>query len=448
MKVIHAAAEVAPFCVSGGLGEVLAALPGAQRRAGADVALIVPRCRAAAGLDLDDVGVGFGNDARLLRDGAGLYFVDAPDYFDRPQLYGDEAGAYPDNPERFEFFCHAVIEAAPHLFPSEADVIHFHDWHTGLVPALTNTPTIFTIHNLDYQGVFVEDAVGAGGADYRGDGLFNFMRGAIATADLVTTVSPTYASEILTPQFGAGLHELLGERGVTGIVNGLDISAWDPATNPALLEPYDASSLAGKKAGREGLLAEFQIEAGPEDLVIGVVSRFAYQKGIDVVVDLVPRLEDLGAVLIVLGDGDPALERDMAAASATEPRASFMMGWDLEVAHRIIAGSDVVAVPSRFEPCGLIQMQAMRYGAIPVVHPVGGLADTVDDPGDEGLLQGSGTGIRFAPLTSAALAEALQRAIALRQDREAWERLVARVMGVDWSWDGSATRYLELYETL
>lgn len=446
--MVHAAAEVAPFCVTGGLGEMAAALPTAQRRAGAEAVVIVPRCRAADSLELEDTGIDIGLDARLLGDGDGLYFVDAPHYFDRPGLYGDEYGPYSDNGERFEFFARAVVAATPRVLGSTPDVLNVHDWHTGLVPALTDLPTVFTIHNLEYQGVLPAESVTTRTADYVSGGLFNFMRGAIASADRVTTVSPTYAAEIQTPDLGEGLDQLLAAKGVTGILNGLDVDGWDPATNPALVEPYDAAAPAGKAANRESLLREFGIDAGRDDLVIGVVSRFAHQKGLDIIAALAPRLREIGAVLIVLGDGDTELEEVLVGAAAKHPRElTVVVGWDLDLAHRIIAGSDVVAVPSRFEPCGLIQMQAMRYGAVPVVHAVGGLADTVVDPGDEAL-RDRGTGLTFAPLTVDALAKALERATRLRQDTEGWERLVARVMSVDWSWDRPAAKYLEFYETL
>jgi starch synthase len=445
--VVHAAAEVAPFCVTGGLGEVLAALPGAQQRAGAEVAVIVPRCRSAGMLDLADTGIDIGPNTRLLADGDGLYFVDAPHYFDRPRLYEDETGPYPDDAERFEFFAKAVVAAAPRILGSAPDVINVHDWHAGLVPALTDLPTVFTIHNHHYQGEFAAGVIDAPAAGYDTGESFNFMRGAIATADRVTTVSPTYAAEIQTPELGAGLDELLSKRGVTGIVNGLDLEGWDPATNPALSKHYDAGSPGAKAANREHLLGRFSIDADP-DLVIGVVSRFAYQKGIDILAELAPRLADLDAVLIVLGNGDLGLEGRLSDAAAEYPNElAVVVGWDLELSHQIIAGSDVVAVPSRYEPCGLIQMQSMRYGAIPVVHAVGGLADTVVDPGDEAMPD-RGTGFAFSPLTVDNLAEALDRAATLRHDTASWERLVTRVMKADWSWDRSASKYLELYETL
>lgn len=448
MRVVHAAAEVAPFCVTGGLGEVMAALPAAQRQAGAEVAVIVPRCRSAGGLQLEDTGINIGLDARLLGDGHGLFFVDAPRYFDRAGLYADDAGPFTDDVERFGFFAQAVASAAPRILGAGPNVIHGHDWHAGLVPALTDIPTVFTIHNLTYQGEFPLDGVNTRTADYVHEGSFNFMRGAIARADCVTTVSPTYAAEIQTPELGEDLDQLLTARGVTGIINGLDLAGWDAATDPALAEPYNAASPAGKAANRESLLREFAIEAGPDDLVIGVVSRFAHQKGIDIIAALASRLSEIGAVLIALGDGDAELEELLARAAAQHPRElTVVVGWDLDLAHRIIAGSDVVAVPSRFEPCGLVQMQAMRYGAIPVVHAVGGLADTVVDPGDEAMFD-RGTGFAYAPVGVEALTEALARAARLRCDTEGWERLVARVMSIDWSWDPPAARYLELYEAL
>ncbi len=323
---------------------------------------------------------------------------------------------------------------------------------------------MLTIHNLAYQGVFQAEEADAMGlpldAGLRHPGLtplVNLLKGAIAAADVVTTVSPRYAEEITTPHFGHGLDGWLKERGsrgthppVTGILNGIDMDEWNPGADLALPASYTAEALSGKATCRAALLREMGLSSDTNDLVLGVVSRMASQKGLDLVLGLVPHLERLGARLVVLGTGEEALEEGFRAASAALPdRVAARIAFKVPLSHRITAGADAFLIPSRFEPCGLTQLYAMRYGTVPIVHAVGGLADTVTDPGDESLAAGDGTGFCFGEPSEGALRHAVERASKLfHGDPEGWHRLQLAGMERDWSWERSAVRYAELYRSL
>ncbi len=381
--------------------------------------------------------------------------MDAPDYFDRPSLYAEDGTPYGDDAERFAFFSRAVADLASRTDGPPVDVVHVHDWHAALVPtylhrAGASTPTVLTIHNLAYQGDFPLKEVPAGLEHLVRGERFNFLGAGILEADAVTTVSPSYAAEITTPAFGAGVDELLRARPSPplGILNGIDVIEWDPGTDAELPMPYRAADLSGKAAARTALIAELGLSSPDDDPIVAVVSRFAAQKGIDLVTALEP--EDIGIRIIALGEGDPPLEEAMRQMAARYPeRVAVRLGWDKRLAHLLIAGADLVALPSRFEPCGLVQMQAMRYGTIPVAHAVGGLRDSVLDPGDEALMEGRGTGFLFVEPTTEALAAALRRAVRLfRSQPEGWRRLQETAMARDWSWETSAGRYLDLYRSL
>jgi starch synthase len=478
MKVVHLASEVAPWSQSGGLGQVVGALPSALLRRGVDTAIISPLYRevreraAAAGAVLSPSGleltVELGGEAIPVgfvslraTDAAPIHFVDCPRFFDRPSLYG-EGTDYPDNDRRFALLCRAALAGAERLMAGPIDVVHSHDWQAGLAPAyltrLGRRPrTVFTIHNLAFQGLFPKSHLGDLGLDwslFHLDGLefwdqLSFLKGGIAFADAVTTVSPRYADEITRPESGAGLDGFFRHRGgVLGILNGIDTAQWDPSSDPHIAAPFSTVRPSGKSTCRRALLDEVGLADG-DALVLAVVSRLTEQKGLDLIAELVPALRPLGARLVVLGSGDEALEQRFAALAHSQPdHLAVRFGFDQPLAHRIFAGADALLMPSRFEPCGLAQMSAMRYGTLPIASPVGGLADTVHDPGDAALAAGQGTGFLLRRPDVASLVEAVTRAAALRRDRSAWSRAVASAMAHDWSWSQPASQYHALYQRL
>jgi len=481
MRVLHVASEVAPWAQSGGLADVVAGLPAALAAAAPelDVAVLAPLYRgvagrlASAGLALGD---GFAHDALLgphllpvrvrpvvgATGGAALWFVESPLY-DRDGFYHVPGGPdFADNHVRFGLLGRVAVDVGDRLVGGPVDVLHAHDWQAGLAPALLRldpahaaTAAIVTIHNLAFRGLFPASAVGELGlpwslfhhrhAEFYGH--LSFLKAGAGAADAVTTVSPTYAHEILTPARGEALDGFLRHdvQRVVGIVNGIDDEAWNPARDPALAAPYTAVEPAGKARCRAALADELGLAIADDTPVLGVVSRFADQKGLDLVADIAPELHRLGARLVVLGSGDPGLERRfLALADLFRDELRVFVGFDVGLSRRIYAGSDLFLMPSRFEPCGLSQMYAMRYGSIPVVHAVGGLVDTVDDPGDAGLAAGGGTGFRFEHPTADGLLWALGRGVAMFRT-PAWAALVGAAMRRDSSWRGPARDYLELY---
>ena len=477
MRIAFVSSEVAPWSKTGGLGDVSGDLPRALREDdGLDVVVFTPLYRSAAeqvrrrGCALERATPDFtlrGQPARFLRltggDHPATVFLDAPHLFDRAGVYGPAStqaytdtgkGAFGDNLERFGGFCEAVLEHAPGIVGGPLDVVHAHDWQAALLPGLLagraqRPATVLTIHNLAYQGAFPASDIGGRPAPdgYLRHGHLNLLAGAIRTADRVTTVSPHYAVEVTTPEFGCGLDALLRERGVVGVLNGIDVDAWDPSRDPALPAPFSADDPAPRATGRRQLLAEFGLPDEPGTLLLGMVSRLAGQKGPELVADLVPRLGSLRARLVVLGSGDKAIEARFAElATRFRHRVGVRLDFDVDLARRIYGGVDAVLIPSRFEPCGLVQMMAMRYGAVPVASAVGGLVDTVQDPGDAGLAAGEGTGFLLRSVSSEALAEAVARAATLSRDQPAgWRRLQSAGMTADWSWAASARAWADLY---
>lgn len=441
MQVVHVASEVFPFSRSGGLGDVLAALPAAQARLGAGVTVVSPWYGALAGTPQEvwrgDVpGVGPVRVGELREGGVRLLFVGLPVFEERPGLYHE------DDVERFCAFGRAALPVL-HALGLRPDVLHGHDWQAGLPVAhasLAGWRTAFTIHNLQYQGRWTlgeargwtglpEWTFGPEGVEFHGD--LNLMKAGLAFADQVTTVSPTYAREITTPQYGEGLDGLLVrltlEGRLSGILNGLDQDRWNPRTDPDI-QPYKGA--AGKAANVEALRTEFGLDRAP---LLGVVSRLADQKGIDLLVRALPEIiRDWN--VIVLGGGDPLLEAALTGWGS-HPRVAYTPGLNEALAHRIYAGSDAFAMPSRFEPCGLSQMIAMRYGALPVVRATGGLVDTVPED----------VGFRFDDAAPVALAAACREARTAYKARNPWKARVKRGMALDFSWDGPARHYLALY---
>ena len=483
MRVAFLSSEVAPFCKTGGLGDVAGSLPRALAEADPDVevATFLPLHRAVKkflgthGIPITDTGLevavplaGRRVTGRLLEHAvpgrARTIFVDAPRLVARDGLYG-----HGDDALRYAFFSRAAVTAATRVMGGPPDILHAHDWQTALAavylearrpPAMAATRSVFTIHNLAYQGMFAKEMLPLVDLDW---GLFRFdilecndaisyMKGGITACDAVTTVSPTYAREILTPANGFRLDAHLRTHAgkLVGILNGLDTDEWDPATSPHLPAPFSAEDPSGKAACRTALLAEVGLGPADDSPVLGVVSRFTSQKGLDLLCDVVPNLVQRDARLVVLGTGEPSLQQRFEWLAAVYPRhVAVCVDFDIGLAHRIAAGSDMFVVPSRFEPCGLTQLQAIRYGAVPIVHAVGGLRDTVHDTGDEALLAGKGTGFRFEHPTAEGLLWAADRAIrAWRRDREGWGHLVRALLAEDVGWGRSARDYLALYGRL
>lgn len=473
LKVLHAAAEVFPLVKTGGLADVVAALAPALARAGADARLLLPGLPEIADAvvhqrTIGEIGPVFGAARVTLRCGQ-LPFTHVPAYvIDAPYLYRrgggpyqDEHGAqWPDNLQRFAL----LGWAAAHLAAGELDaawtpdVLHAHDWHAALACAYmaahpsTVCTSVFTVHNLAFQGHFAladfsllglpSSFMAASGLEFHGQ--LALMKAGLKFARRVTTVSPSYAREIATPDFGFGLDGVIRDRGadVSGILNGVDAEVWDPCRDTALAANYDAGSLDGKAECKRALQREAGLEVRSDAPLLGLVSRLTHQKGVDLVLAALPALLGCGAQLLVLGSGERELEGALQAAARAHPgRVVARIGYDEAFAHRLIAGSDVILVPSRFEPCGLTQMYGLRYGTLPLVRRVGGLADTVVDADHAA----QATGFTFDAATPDALATATARAVDAYRNPEPWRTMMRRAMAQDFSWDHAAASYLALY---
>jgi starch synthase len=478
VKILFASSEAAPLIKTGGLADVSGSLPRSLRAQGDDVRLVLPAYPAALQAVERSVVVGelqvpghLGSvrilSAEAPQLGVPLYLVDIPGLFDRPgNPYVDASGHdYADNALRFASFSRAVVALAlgriDHWRP---EVVHCNDWQTGLVSALLTQEwdrpaTVFTIHNLAYQGLFDRatfDALELPAALWSPEGLefhddFSLIKGGIAFADMVTTVSPTYAREICDPALGYGLDGLLRHRGdrLVGILNGIDTHAWDPATDPHLPAHYDADDLSGKTACKSALLKAFDLPAQPGGLLFSHIGRLVSQKGADLIISMLPSLMAApNTQLVVLGSGDPQLEQALRDAAQRYPgRVAVKISYDEPLAHLVEAGSDVFLMPSRFEPCGLNQMYSLRYGTVPVVRNTGGLADTVVDASSRALFEESATGFVFEHADADGLWWAVNRAIELhRRPSVWWEKLMLSCMAQDFDWRVSAQRYRELYQ--
>ncbi len=450
MKILMVAAEYAGLVKTGGLADAVAGLTGALAGAGHDVRVLVPAYAPIGPETAHELGpIG---DCRLLehRNAAGgprIYRLDAPG-LDTGSVYtGDDRDAV-----RFARLAGAAC-ALGDVLGWRADVFHCHDWHAALAPAMRPpAPTMLTVHNLGYQGVFPASAL-AGVGDVRAapeaDGNVHFLRTGLRAADRVTTVSPTYAREIRTPEFGMGLDAVLRDRGddPLGILNGVDYQTWEPSTDPLIDAPYGAEDPSGKATARASLRGDLLPGFDRNAPLVGLVSRLVHQKGVDLLIDALPELlARTRAGFAVLGSGDAVLERALEGLADAHPgRVAFRNGYDEPLAHRIFAGADLFVVPSRYEPCGLTQMYALRYGTIPVVRRTGGLADTVlhFDPAS-----GRGNGSVFEHADPQGLIWALERAIEWFDDAAAWPRLVRNAMRADFSWARQVGAYEEAYRRL
>lgn len=476
LAVLSVASEVYPLIKTGGLADVVAALPAALEREGIAVRTLVPGYPAVVDALRHAATVHsyehlHGGPARVLAAhvaGLDLLVLDAPHLYARqgnPYL-GADGKDWPDNALRFAALGAAAADIGRgQVAGFTPDIVHAHDWQAGLAPAFLHygggarPGVVMTVHNLAFQGQFPSDLLAAIGLPARAfalDGVeyygtIGYLKAGIALADRVTTVSPTYAAEIRSPENGMGLDGLLRQRAevLSGILNGIDVEVWNPATDGYLASNFDARHLAARAANKAAAQAELGLANDSEAPLFGVVSRLTWQKGMDILHAALPALDAQRAQLALLGAGDPSLEAAFAAAAKARPgRLAAVIGYDEALAHLIQAGADALLMPSRFEPCGLTQLCALRYGAIPVVSRVGGLADTVVDANEMAVAAGAGTGVVFAPITRDALAVAIERAAALWRDRTLWRRLQTRAMKTDVSWTRPARRYAALFQAL
>ena len=476
LGILMVASEVAPWAKTGGLADVVSGLPEALDELGHRVTVVLPRYRgvqppvgdtfprrATVGGVAYDITLHVATFPRARR----LVFVDCPLLFDRNGYYGSATGDFPDNDRRFALLAVAALDFAQHHLADRIDTVHAHDWQGGLVPLLLRTEPerwtrvaraglVFTIHNLAYQGLFPRESVpalGLGwntftmeGAEFWGQ--LSFLKAGIAFSDIASTVSPTYARETLTPAFGSGMDGALRAKGdrYLGILNGIDTREWDPAADARLPARYDAADLSGKRVCKRALLERYGLPMGDDALgrpLIGLVSRLVSQKGIDLVAAASPALLELGASYVFLGTGDPVHERFLRELAARAPsRVGTAIGFNETLAHLVEAGSDMFLMPSRFEPCGLNQMYSLRYGTPPIVHAVGGLDDTVQPYTPRAR---RANGFKFREPTPDALVRAVQSAVRLFADRDAWRRLMCQGMSEDHSWRTSALEYVKVY---
>jgi starch synthase len=464
--------EMAPFMKTGGLADVSGALPKALGRLGHRVTVVLPRYgpipypagefRGSVHVPVDAVPRSAGFYRRSLSENVEVVFIEHPAFFDRPYPYGMGNDDYADNRLRFAFLSRAALE----YFRSRGerpDVFHAHDWQSGLVPVflkvfywddptLYRSPTLFTIHNIAYQGNFGADTapllglpahVGSGALEFHGG--VSYLKGGVMFSELVNTVSPTHAREMHTPEFGYGFDGILRARAgdVAGVLNGVDYEEWDPRIDPHIAAQYWTDDLAGKARCKADLLRAFGLPEKPDLPLVGITSRLVYQKGFDIVVEAWYDLLQRPMRMVVLGTGERSVEDGFRALAARAPdRFAVHLAYDNVLAHKIQAGADMFLMPSRFEPCGLTQMYSLRYGTVPIVRATGGLADTVE-PWDEAT--GDGTGFRFDTPDGTGLMWAIDRALGVFAKKKAWQKLMRAGMSRDFSWERSAADYVTLY---
>lgn len=480
LKILMVASEASPYAQTGGLADVIGALPDALARLGHQVSVALPFYRDISqragdlGLTEKPMTLPVGNDQAQIylhqpdkTKNHSLVFIGNDELYDRENLYGDQTGDYPDNDRRFSFFARAALEACKRL-NFRPDIIHCHDWQAGLAPVylktdyqedpvFRNTASVFSIHNLGYQGLFPHESLGIAGLRYDKvfhiDGVefygqISFLKGGINYSEIVSTVSPRYAREIQTSEYGCGMEGVLSSRkdAVFGILNGVDYEQWNPQTDPALAAPFSLEDLRGKSACKKALLAELGLpDSLLEQPVIGIVSRLAQQKGLDILAEAFQRLMKKQVGFILLGSGERELEEQFGLfAEHYRQKTAVRLTWNPDLARRIYAGCDFILIPSRYEPCGLTQMYAMRYGTVPIVRATGGLFDTVEP---WNARRASGTGFLFAETSTEALLAAVETALKTYRQPKQMAALTKNIMTADFSWDQSAKRYEELYQT-
>ncbi len=485
MRILMIASECAPFAKTGGLADVVGALPQALVRLGHEVRIALPLYRSIDRHEyrllplLREVGVQWGNDlvtGGVMRcpypspEDVPVYFIQQDALFNREGIYGEANRDYPDNDKRFAFFCQACLWMLKAL-DWQPDILHLHDWQAGLIaPLLRFHPvvandlyyrdmrTVFTIHNLAYQGIFDPNMLPMASLPWRlfaSDGMEFFqsvsmLKGGLVYSDMLTTVSPRYSLEIQTDDFGAGMQGVLRRRAadLVGILNGIDMRVWDPSTDKHLPAHYSVDDLAGKTQCREALCKAFHLEDDPKRPIIGMVSRLVDQKGFDLVRDAMDDILATGARIVLLGTGDPNCEKYFKQlAYQQRGRVGAVLAYREDLAHLIEAGSDIFLMPSQFEPSGLNQLYSMRYGTLPLVRRVGGLADSVTDATPQAIKNGTATGFVFNDYTVEAMMSAYQRALALFTEQpEQWKKVMKIAMERDSSWDAAASMYADVYE--
>lgn len=476
MKIVFVTPEMVPFAKTGGLADVAGTLPKEIQELGHEVVCFLPKYKKVDAnkwplkVALDRLQIPVGSEVETGRvflyddpSGMKVYFIDQPEYFSRDELYGTPMGDYPDNDHRFVFFQRGVLEAL-HKLGFKPDVVHCHDWQTGLVgtylktlyandPVFMQTKTIFTIHNLAYQGNFPPDSLPITGLSWdefklerlEFYGKVSFLKGGLVYSDALTTVSPRYAEEIQTKEYGCGMEGVLQTRrpDLAGIVNGIDPREWDPENDPDIPVHFSATKLEGKAADKAALQKENHLKVDPKVPLLGIVTRLADQKGLDILAPAVEGIMKRGAQIVLLGTGEEKyhqLFRDLAHKHADQLSAHIL--FDARLAKRIYAGSDIFPMPSRYEPCGLGQLISFRFGTVPLVRETGGLADTVLDFNSK---TGEGTGFVFKEYSTKALLQTLDRAFAVYRDPKLWVKLMKNGMKGDFSWRASAKQYVELY---
>jgi starch synthase len=474
MRILYVASEAVPFAKTGGLADVMGVLPNTIKDLGQEVVAVIPKYR---GIDdakpfLSSLTIPLGGSWRFCSiyeaqepTDARFFLVDYPEYFDRQQLYQVDGLDYPDNWERFALLSLAALEFAKRA-PKPPDIIHCNDWQSALVPVylrilyrndpfFRTTKTLLTIHNLAFQGIFprsVLSQVSLPESLFNPEqmefyGNVNFLKGGILFADKLSTVSQKYSREIRTSEFGSGLEGVLLKRAadLTGILNGVDYSRWEPATDPWLSASYSAENLDGKIACKRDLLKEFEIQDSVERPLIGIVSRLVDQKGFDLLFEVADTIVTEGASLVVLGTGEEKYCRFFLELRQRHPRyVGAKIAYDERLAHKIEGGADMFLMPSRFEPCGLNQIYSLKYGTVPLVRATGGLDDTIVDYSTSE----EGNGFKFSTYSPRALLDAVRRAMRVYQNRDQWEALMKKGMEQNFSWRRSAERYLDLYQSL
>ncbi|UCE20236.1 MAG: glycogen synthase GlgA [Gemmatimonadota bacterium] len=478
LSILHVSSEVAPYAKTGGLADVVGSLPAAQSSLDHDVRVILPFYRVVGEGNFEvrkviskfEVPIsGTIKEGELFEAESDrnvkVYCVRQDTYFDRAHLYGTPEGDYPDNAERFAFLCRSLLPVCDAL-DLKPDIIHCHDWQTGLIPSyvrtlwsdeilFANTSCCYTIHNLAYQGLFPREVMAliglpdeeftAAGVEFWG--RINFMKAGINYSDVITTVSPKYSREIQTPEYGYGLDSVLRERSedLFGILNGIDTDVWDPENDRFLKANYSVHDLSGKKKCKDDILETFKVNIDSSKApLFGVISRLADQKGFDLLAEIMDDLMTLDVGLVLLGTGDQRYQDMFQKIAVRYPgKMGVRIAFDNALAHKIEAGCDVFLMPSKYEPCGLNQMYSLRYGTVPLVRATGGLDDTVEhyDP-----RTGRGNGFKFYDYAADELFKKIREAIEFYHDREAWSHLMRNAMQTDFSWARSARRYLEIYE--
>ncbi len=486
LNILLVSSEVEPFAKTGGLADVSSALPKALKELGHEVRIMMPRYRFISEwkfklhdiIRLKDIPIPVGKSEELanvkssfisnLKDKVQVYFLDNAKYFGRDGTYQSPGGKkdYKDNDERFVFFARGVLETLKRL-GWQPDIIHCNDWQTGLIPAYLKTlyaedpffksvKTVFTIHNMAYQGAFPAESYAKSllpanlftPEGVEAYGKFNFLKTGIFFSDVITTVSPRYAQEICdSPELGCGLNGLLSSRrkDLHGIINGIDYQAWNPSTDDSIFRKYDTKSIEAKADNKKALAERFGLDYQPSTPMIGAIARLVDQKGFDLVLEVFDDLMKMNVHFVLVASGEKSLEKKFEQLRKKYPKQfGIFIGFDEKLAHLVEAGSDMILMPSRYEPCGLNQMYSMRYGTVPIVRATGGLEDTVDDYTGNG----KGTGFKFTQFDGKELLKTLQRALKTYEQSEEWKKLIRNGMQQDFSWENSARKYVSLYKEL